>query len=60
MKPFTGYILSLAILIIGGGFLGCGVGYLIGDAGDASTGTGIGSAVGLVIGLYYYFSTRGK
>lgn len=49
------YILTLALFIIAGGFIGCGIGALV---GDPSTGTGYGSGAGLLIGGIYCFATR--
>ena len=49
------YILTIALFILAGAFIGCGVGAL---AGNPSTGTGIGCAVGLLAGLGYCYATR--
>lgn len=49
------YVLTIAIFILAGAFVGCGVGAL---AGNPSAGTGYGCAVGLLAGAAYCYATR--
>jgi hypothetical protein len=60
MKPFSSYILSIVLIILVCGFIGCGIGAMVGGREEASAFTGYGSAGGLVLGLLYYFSNRNK
>ena len=52
------YILSTALFVIGVGFLGFAVGAVFGPVGAASTDTGIGSGIGVVVAIVYYLGTK--
>ena len=49
------YLLTIAIFIIAGGFIGCAIGALF---GNPSAGTGDGVGIGALAGLVYCFITR--
>lgn len=57
--PLSQYIITSAIFIIGGGFIGWALAALTGgDTNAQSSGTGLGCAAGVVIAVVYYFATR--
>ena len=51
------YLLSFAVLIIGGGFVGCIFSQQSG-IGDPSVSCGIGCLVGLIGSICYYLDTK--
>lgn len=51
------YFLSIAIIIIAGGFAGCLISQLF-HVGEASAFTGYGAGAGAVVAALYYFGTR--